>query len=114
MEQCTTCDARAESQDDPIFDDCKKKHHEIIEMLDLEVVSKDGKKTKSPKSRKKISFSKKIKKKVKGWVGDYNVESVIIDRKPFFLALNKNTLQIELHESIEDGDYSVKPLESQE
>lgn len=39
--QCAACDVAAASEDDPIFDDCKRNNHEIVEMLDSDKISNE-------------------------------------------------------------------------
>lgn len=48
--------------------------------------------------------------KIKGHTKDYFFESVLVDSKPKFLAYDKSTKQISIHESIENDDNVIIPL----
>lgn len=64
--QCTECDKRK--------GDCKCKHPSFIQFLDEKNSKKISQKNEKGNERKEI-------RKVKGFIGPYFVESIILDRK---------------------------------
>lgn len=99
--QCTECNFSALSIDDPIFDNCKPNNHELLSFND-------------PDHMQKESIRGKIISKVKGFVGDHYVESVLVNGKPKFLAKHLETKEITLKDLIEMEDRKLRPLEKDE
>lgn len=99
--QCTFCDITSKSFDDKRFETCRQNGHQIIKML-----SNADANTKQEK--------KKSIKKVKGTIGSYFVESIVVDSKPYFLCYNTTTCKLELKEEIEYLDVQYIPFEPQE
>ena len=78
--QCTFCDAVGDNRDDPKFSLCRKNNHQIIDFLDdadaeaaiTEAVNTTQVISKPKKTQKQIST------KIKGFVDDLYVESVLV------------------------------------
>lgn len=52
----------------------------------------------------------RLQKKAKGWVGEYFVESILVDSKPYFLCFDKSSKKLEYRESIDTEIYTLIPL----
>ncbi len=98
---CDTCDIYYADENDPAYLHCIELKHEILDMPD-KVIDKKEKKNKS-----------KTTSKVKGFIGNVYVESVIVDAKPKFLAkqLNGNGEIVVKNNITADGETCV-PLEA--
>jgi hypothetical protein len=97
--QCTECDIRGESYDD--FKECRENRHEILEFLD----ERDHK----PKPK-----SQKEKRIVKGSVGNYFVESIILNEKPYFLCYDKQTGDTIPKDKISVNGITYSPINKEE
>jgi len=114
--QCTFCDIVGDNRDDPKFTLCRKNNHQIIDFLDdadaeaaiaaavntTQVISK-------PKKTQKQIFTK-----IKGFVDDLYVESVLVDGKARFLAKRLDSGDITIKQVIEIDGMKFKPLEANE
>ncbi len=107
-EQCTSCDKIIENDDDRQY--CISHKHEIIPILESSELT-STKPTKNKKIALKLK-NDKIIKKMKGQIGDYFIESIVVNDKPHFLCnyLTGNILC--LKESIELEDKIFKPMEA--
>lgn len=103
MYQCTFCDITSDNYNDEKFVTCRQNKHRIIPMLTKEEIKQDVKKE-----------TKKSVKKVKGRIGPYYVESILVDLMPHFLCYNKIKDEIILLPEIEYLDVVYRPLEPQE
>ncbi|MGA9230280.1 MAG: hypothetical protein WBV92_09015 [Nitrosotalea sp.] len=81
------------------FATCKDNHHNIIPMLDKKEINGISKQTKT-----------NAVNKVKGRIGEYYVESIIIDGKPKFLCVSNGN--ISQKDSIEHDGIIHRPLEA--
>ncbi|MBI1828785.1 MAG: hypothetical protein HY222_06230 [Thaumarchaeota archaeon] len=105
---CKTCDKIISGKD---FEEIKKHQdlgHEIIDD------NRDAIQTLHDAVKNIKTKEPKIIKKVKGFVGDCFVESILVDSKPTFLCMHKPTGKLVLLDSIDAGDYIAKPLEPRE
>lgn len=97
--QCTSCDTEAKNINDNKFVHCKEHNHHIMPMLENREIEDVSKQT-------KISTVKKVK----GKIGEYYVESILIDDKPKFLCVvNGNISQ---KDSVEKDGIIYHPLEA--
>lgn len=94
---CTTCDKFVNKEEQKF---CKSNRHEIIPMLVENQINEQT--------------NKKQKSKVKGTIGDFFVESILVDSKPTFLCMHKPTDKLVVLDNIDAGDYIVKPLDPYE
>ncbi|MDE1873190.1 MAG: hypothetical protein KGH99_06915 [Thaumarchaeota archaeon] len=62
-------------------------------------------------SSEKKTSKKDRKVKVKGWIGNHFVESILYDSKEAFLCYNKETKGLEVHQTLEDQEWSYVPCE---
>ena len=97
--QCTSCDTKAKNLNDDEFVHCKEHNHHIIPMLEKKEIKEVSK-------QNKISTAKKVK----GIIGDYYVESILIDDKPKFLCVSNGN--ISQKDSIEHNGIVYHPLEA--
>jgi len=99
--QCTKCDVIRKSYGDFVKVTCSSiEGHEVLPIADEKDIQEVN--------EGKIKQEKKLEtKKVKGRIGSYFVESIILDDKPYFLCNIDDKL--ELKKSIEYGDKTYKP-----
>jgi len=96
---CTFCDKIIDEKDIEQIDYCRNLHHELLTMPN-DTVPKQSKKLKKPIT------------KIKGYIGNLYVESVVIDGKPSFLVRHLDeTEDIVVKDKIKHGDEIYKPLE---
>lgn len=109
--QCTFCDIEGTSLND--FEECRQNRHEILEFLD----AKDHKNLESG-IKKKVKSNKQSQKnqktKVKGTIGNYFVESIILNGKPYFLCYDKQTKAIIPKDKIENEETLYVPAKLEE
>lgn len=103
--QCTTCDIEADSKNDEKFHLCKQHNHELMAMSNGD----EEKRTTLPKQH-----TKTIVKKIKGTVGNYFVESILVDGKPCFLCTIKDENTLVLKENIQLDSIIYTPLSQDE
>lgn len=101
--QCTFCDIKADDFDDPIFDECKRRRHEIMNFS-----SNNARKI----SKKNTNSNKTILKKVKGRINDYYVESILVDDTPNFLCYSFSDNSVSIKTSIEVEKQVYQPIEA--
>ncbi len=109
--QCTRCDIVGKSYAD--FEDCREKNHDILDFLDSEEhnLELDTKQ----KEKKSTRPSKKNQKtKVKGSIGNYFVESITLNGKPYFLCYDKLTKTVLPKDKIEDEETIYVPISMEE
>ena len=94
--------AFCESCYEEMFDKENIKHHRSLRHTVIETAYVEKQ---TPKKQSEI-------KKVKGKIGTYFVESIILDNKPYFLC--NNDTKLELKEKIEYDEKIYKPLEKAE
>ena len=99
--QCTSCDTEAKNYNDDQFVHCKENNHHIIPMLENKETKDSSKQTKTC-----------AEKKVKGKIGEYYVESILIDDKPKFLCISNGS--ISQKDSIEHESIIYHPLEAKD
>ncbi|MEX0639643.1 MAG: hypothetical protein WD183_01330, partial [Nitrosopumilaceae archaeon] len=100
--QCSFCDIESDSLQDEKFQTCMENNHEILKYLPPNE-EKDA--LKPRKYSKKSAITK-----VKGFVCQYYVESIVIDGRPKFLAKLLDSNDIIIKDSIEIDDKAVQPL----
>lgn len=104
--QCTRCDQVKPGYGDFVKFSCTSLDgHEPIKILEKKEIDEVNQGI--TKQDKKTEI-----KKVKGKLGTYYVESIVVDNKPFFLCNIEDKL--ELRESIDFDDKIFKPLEKDE
>ena len=101
MYQCPSCDKTGKVLDD--FAQCQERNHNTPLYYDDK---KEKTSTKNQKSKEQL-----VTKKIKGRIGSYFVESILVDEKPFFLCYNYDDGRITIRESISAEYAIVKPLE---
>jgi hypothetical protein len=109
--QCTFCDITADDPKD--LQECRENRHEILEFLD----SKDHEiigSSEPPKERRQKKSQKTQKTIVKGNVGNYFVESIILNGKPYFLCFDKQSKEVLPKDKIEHDEILYVPLSSEE
>ena len=107
--RCESCDKEIKTTKES--DECKKRSHEVIDYLDPEDHDKSELHKHKPKNQNE---TKKTRKKVKGKIVNFFVESVIIDGVPHFICYDKISDTLLLKREIETDDKIFKPLEESE
>lgn len=107
--RCESCDKEIKTKKES--DECKKRSHEIIDYLDPEDHDKSEQQRQKPKNQNE---TKKTRKKVKGKINGYFVESIIVDEIPFFLCRDLISKKISLRKEFVNDEKLILPIESSE
>lgn len=102
--QCSHCDVTGESENDLIFSKCREHNHEILQM--------EGSQNSS--ISKTVNPTPKRTSKVKGFVADYYVESVMVDGVPHFLARHLGSPDIVIKDMLPHQGKLLRPLNANE
>jgi len=93
--QCTECDKESTNYSD--YKECLERRHTI----DAFPESSDKPTPSNPKKTRMV--------KVKGWIDNNFVESIILDSKPAFLCYNRTTKTIKVQEQVENDSTIYVP-----
>jgi len=97
--RCESCDKEIKTKKE--LDECKKLRHEVIDYLDPEEHDKSEQHKYKPKNQNE---TKKTRKKVKGKINGYFVESIIVDEIPSFLCCDLISKKISLRKEFKNDE----------